>query len=256
MNATLYLGEVVHRRLRPRTHRLRYRVFWMLLDLNELGEAEGRFRLFSHNRFNLLGFHDADHGDGSTTPLRVQVTRLLHREGVDIGSGAIRLLTMPRVLGYVFNPISLYYCHRPDGGLAAMIYEVTSTFRERRAYVLPVAAADGREGRIDQRAAKGLYVSPFMDMDMRYAFRGTVPDENLGLAIDGLDREGLLIATAMRGRRRPLSDRAILAATAATPLLTIKVVVAIHWEALKLWLKGVPLTRKPSREPRTVGVEG
>lgn len=248
MNSALYRGQVMHHRLRPREHTLRYRVFWMLLDLDELDQMSRSLRFFSRNRFNLMGFHDADHGDGSETPLRVQATRLLERRGVDIGSGAIRLLTMPRVLGYVFNPISLYYCHRPDGALAAMIYEVTSTFRERRAYVLPVAPEDGRVGRIDQATGKGLYVSPFMDMDMRYAFKGSVPDDRLELAIDGLDSQGLLIATAMRGRRRALSDRAVLAAMAAMPLLTIKVVAAIHWEALKLWLKGVPLTRKPPAE--------
>lgn len=253
MNSALYSGQVMHHRLRPREHTLRYRVFWMLLDLDELDEMSRSLRFFSRNRFNLMGFHDADHGDGSETPLRVQATRLLERRGVDIGSGAIRLLTMPRVLGYVFNPISLYYCHRPDGALAAMIYEVTSTFRERRAYVLPVAPEDGRVGRIDQATGKGIYVSPFMDMDMRYAFKGSVPDERLDLAIDGLDSQGLLIATAMRGRRRALSDRAVLAAMAAMPLLTIKVVAAIHWEALKLWLKGVPLTRKPPAEAIRAG---
>lgn len=253
MNSALYSGQVMHHRLRPREHTLRYRVFWMLLDLDELDQMSRSLRFFSRNRFNLMGFHDADHGDGSETPLRVQATRLLERRGVDIGSGAIRLLTMPRVLGYVFNPISLYYCHRPDGALAAMIYEVTSTFRERRAYVLPVAPEDGRVGRIDQATGKGLYVSPFMDMDMRYAFKGAVPDDRLNLAIDGLDSQGLLIATAMRGRRRALSDRALLAAMAAMPLLTIKVVAAIHWEALKLWLKGVPLTRKPPAEPIRAG---
>lgn len=253
MNSALYSGQVMHHRLRPREHTLRYRVFWMLLDLDELDQMSRSLRFFSRNRFNLMGFHDADHGDGSETPLRVQATRLLERRGVDIGSGAIRLLTMPRVLGYVFNPISLYYCHRPDGALAAMIYEVTSTFRERRAYVLPVAPEDGRVGRIDQATGKGLYVSPFMDMDMRYAFKGSVPDDRLDLAIDGLDSQGLLIATAMRGRRRALSDRAVLAAMAAMPLLTIKVVAAIHWEALKLWLKGVPLTRKPPAEAIRAG---
>jgi DUF1365 family protein len=253
VNSALYSGQVMHHRLRPREHTLRYRVFWMLLDLDELDQMSRSLRFFSRNRFNLMGFHDADHGDGSETPLRVQATRLLERRGVDIGSGAIRLLTMPRVLGYVFNPISLYYCHRPDGALAAMIYEVTSTFRERRAYVLPVAPEDGRVGRIDQATGKGLYVSPFMDMDMRYAFKGSVPDDRLDLAIDGLDSQGLLIATAMRGRRRALGDRALLAAMAAMPLLTIKVVAAIHWEALKLWLKGVPLTRKPPAEAIRAG---
>lgn len=255
MNSALYSGDVVHARLRPRRHRLRYRVFWLLLDLAELDAVDRRLRLLSRNRFNLLGFHDRDHGDGSGRPLRDQILELLDREGVDIGAGAIRLLTMPRVLGYVFNPISLYYCHRPDGRLAAMVYEVTSTFGERHAYVLPVAAEDAAEDRIRQSADKRLYVSPFMTMGMRYDFRGKAPSEALTLLIDGFDREGLLIATAMRGRRRPLTDRTLLTAALAMPLLTLKVTAGIHWEALRLWLKGVPLTSRvlPPTVPPAAG---
>ncbi|SFS86656.1 DUF1365 domain-containing protein [Brevundimonas viscosa] len=244
MISALYTGDVVHARLRPRRHRLRYRVFWLLLDLAELDAVDGRLRLFSRNRFNLLGFHDRDHGDGSGRPLREQIVELLAREGVDIGAGAVRLLTMPRVLGYVFNPISLYYCHRPDGRLAAMVYEVTSTFGERHAYVLPVAAEDAAEDRIRQAADKRLYVSPFMGMGMRYGFRGKAPSDALTLLIDGFDDEGLLIATAMRGRRRPLTDRTVLTTALSIPLLTLKVTAGIHWEALRLWLKGVPLTSR------------
>ena len=245
MNSALYRGEVTHRRLRPREHRLRYRVFWLLLDLAELDEIDGRLRLLSRNRFNLLSFHDRDHGDGSGRPLRDQVTALLRREGLDIGGGAVRLLTMPRVLGYVFNPISLYYCHGADGSLAAVIYEVTSTFGERHAYVLPVASGDADV--IRQDARKALHVSPFMGMDMRYAFRGHAPTEHMDLTIDGSDPEGLLIVAAMSGRRFTLTNSAILRAALSTPFLTVKVVAAIHWEALKLWLKGVHLHPAPSR---------
>lgn len=247
MISALYRGEVTHRRLKPRVHRLRYRVFWLLLDLDELDAVDRRLALFSRGRFNLTGFHDRDHGDGSATPLREQILRRLRADGVDIGSGAVRLLTMPRVLGFVFNPISLYFCHRPDGRLAAMVYEVSSTFGERHAYVAPVTGRDAREGVIRHQRDKRLYVSPFMEMDMRYAFRGRVPGETMGLAIDASDAEGPVIATAMGGRRRALSDRTLLAAVAAMPLMTLKVVAAIHWEALRLWLKGVPVTlgRKP-----------
>lgn len=245
MNSALYRGEVMHRRLRPREHRLRYRVFWLLLELAELDEIDSRMRLLSRNRFNLLSFHDRDHGDGSGRPLRDQVTALLRREGVDIGAGAVRLLTMPRVLGYVFNPISLYYCHGADGRLAAVIYEVTSTFGERHAYVLPVTDGDADQGLIRQAARKALHVSPFMSMDMRYAFRGHAPAEWMDLTIDGTDSEGLLIVAAMNGRRHALTDGAILNAALSTPFLTLKVMAAIHWEALKLWLKGVRLHPAP-----------
>lgn len=246
MNSALYRGEVTHRRFRPREHRLRYRVFWLLLDLAELDAIDDRCRLLSRNRFNLLSFHDSDYGDGSRTGLRDQIKALLLREGVEIEGGAVRILTMPRVLGYAFNPISVYYCHAIDGRLAAMIYEVTSTFGERHAYVLPVAP-DARS-MIRQGARKALHVSPFMGMDMRYAFRGHAPAQTLDLAIDGADSEGLLIVAAMTGQRRALSDRAILVAALSIPLMTLKVVVAIHWEALKLWLKGVRLHPAPSRQ--------
>lgn len=243
--SALYRGAVVHRRFRPRSHRLRYRVFWLLLDLAEVDDLDRRLTLFARDRFNLLSFHDRDHGDGSATPLREQIEARLASVGVDLEGGPIRLLTMPRVLGYVFNPISLYYCHRPDGALAAMVYEVTSTFGLRHAYVAPIRPEDRNAGLVRQRAAKALYVSPFMDMDMDYVFRGQAPGERLGLTIEGRDGEGVLIAATLGARRRRLSDGALLATVLAMPFLTLKVVAAIHWEALKLWLKGVPLTRQP-----------
>ncbi len=204
--SALYRGGVMHRRLRPRAHQLNYRVFWLLLDLAEIDGLDRRLRLFSRNRFNLLSFHDRDHGDGSGMALRPQIEDFLRRAGIDIGDGPIRLLTMPRVLGYVFNPISLYYCHQADGRLAAMVYEVTSTFGARHAYVIPVPNVDQAAGLIRQGAAKALYVSPFMEMEMDYAFRGHAPGERLDLTIDGLDAEGVLITAAMSGERRPLQD--------------------------------------------------
>jgi len=252
--SALYRGEVMHRRARPRVHQLRYRVFWLLLDLSELDRLDARLKLFSRNGFNLLSFHDGDHGDGSTKPLRDQVEALLARAGLDLGGGPIRLLTMPRVLGYVFNPISLFYCHHADGRLGAMIYEVTSTFGVRHAYLIPVPSADQADGLISQCAAKALHVSPFMGMEMDYEFRGRVPGERLELTIGGFDAAGLLITAVMSAARRPMSDRALLAVVAAIPLLTLKVVAAIHWEALRLWFKGVRLRPRPApaREPVTL----
>jgi DUF1365 family protein len=252
--SALYVGRVSHQRTRPVTHRLSYRVFWLLLDLADIDALGRRLRLLSRNRFNLLSFYDRDHGDGSDKPLRSQLEAWLGRAGIDIGDGPIRLLTMPRVLGYVFNPISFYFCHRPDGRLAAMVYEVTSTFGLRHSYVLPVRPEDQAAGLIRQETAKDLYVSPFMGMDMNYEFRGRTPRERLGLAVRGLDADGLLITAAMSARRRPLQDLDLLSAALSLPFMTLKVMAAIHWEALKLWLKGVPLTRQPApaHEPVTI----
>lgn len=242
--SALYRGVVTHERFRPRRHRLAYRVFWLLLDLGEIEALDRRLRLFSRGRFNLMSFADRDHGDGRT-PLRTWAEDQLRGAGIAPPGGPIRLLTMPRVLGFVFNPISLYYCHAPDGRLAAMIYEVTSTFGERRAYVMPVEDAGGR---IDQAADKALHVSPFLKMDLRYAFLGRAPGERLGLTIHADGPDGRMLSATMTGRRTELGDRALLMSALAVPFLTLKVVAAIHWEALRLWLKGVPYVPRPGRK--------
>lgn len=242
--SALYDGVVTHERVRPKRHRLGYRVFWLLLDLAEIDEVARSTRIFSRNRFNLLSFFDRDHGDGSGAPLRPQIEAQLAAAGVDLSGGAVRLLTMPRILGHVFNPISIYYCHRPDGALAAVVYEVTSTFRNRYAYVAAVEPEAGARGEIRQSRAKRLYVSPFMEVDMQYHFRGRTPGAKLSLAIEGADADGPLIHAAMAARRSEISDRALMRAWISHPLMTLKVVAAIHWEALKLFAKGVPLTRQ------------
>ena len=251
----LYRGRVMHRRLRPKPHVLEYGVFWVTLDLDRMDQAIKACRRFSRNRFNLLSFHDADHGDRSGQPLRQQVEGWLERAGIDLDGGPIRLLTMPRVLGYVFNPISFYYCFHSDGRLRAMAYEVTSTFKVRHTYVLPIAQTHQADGLIDQSAAKALYVSPFMGMEMDYRFRGHAPSETLDMTITGFDAQGPLIVAAMKADRFALEDRAIWKAVLALPFLTVKVVAAIHWEALKLWLKGVRLTRQPPPAPEPVTVQ-
>lgn len=253
--SALYRGQVMHRRLRPKAHRLTYRVFWLLLDLAQIDQLDRRLRLFSLNRFNLLSFHESDHGDGSGSALRPQIEGWLSRADIEIGSGPVRLLTMPRVLGYVFNPISIYYCHQADERLAAVVYEVTNTFGVRHAYVIPVAADDQAAGLIRQGAAKALYVSPFMGMEMDYAFRGHAPGPWLDMTIDGLDTQGLLITAALSAERRPLEDRELLSATVAMPLLTLKVMASIHWEALMLWIKGIGLTRQPPPAPEPVTIQ-
>ncbi|MCC6720554.1 MAG: DUF1365 family protein [Acetobacteraceae bacterium] len=239
----LYPGTVVHTRLRPVRHRLRYRMLNMLLDLDELPGLDRRLRLFGHNRRALFSFHDADHGDGSATPLRRQVEGHLRQAGIDPAGGHIRVLCMPRVLGMVFNPLTTYFCHGSDGALQAMLYEVNNTFRQRHSYLIPVAGAVA--GTLRQRCDKRFFVSPFMDMSLSYNFRLTLPGERLGLAIDAHDAAGPLLFAAVTGRRRALDDRSLLAAFFAHPLLAMRVLGGIHWEALKLWRKGLRVRLRP-----------
>lgn len=239
----LYVGQVGHTRVRPRRHALRYRVFMLLLDLDALEATAQTLRWFSLGRFNLLSFHPRDHGDGSDTPLRDQVERHLAGAGIALHGGPIRLLCMPRVLGYGFNPISLYFCHTRDGALAAVLYEVTSTFGERHSYL--VAHRPDEPAGAEHRVGKRLHVSPFMDMAMTYAFRVQAPADAVSVAIAASDAEGPMLAASFTGRRRPLTDGEILRACASHPLLTLKVIAAIHWEAARLLLKGLRLRPGP-----------
>src|SRR3984957_20308075 len=256
LRPTLSPGPVPPRRGRPRPHRLRYRVFWMLLDLDEIDRLPASLRLFSHNRFNALSFFDADHGDGSGRPLRDQVEGHLRAAGLATDGGAIRLFCMPRIFGYGFNPLSVYFCYQRDGSLAALLYEVHNTFRERHSYLIPVDRVAGVAGApgavIEQHCRKGFYVSPFMDMDMDYTFRVAVPDQRVMVAIRAADNDGLLLAAALTGERSALTDAALLRALATHPLLTLKVLGAIHWHALRLLLKGLKPRPLPPATPDTV----
>ncbi|SHG89177.1 hypothetical protein SAMN02745157_5008 [Kaistia soli DSM 19436] len=241
----LFSGTVVHRRLRPKRHQLRYRVFWLLLDLDELDALDGRLRLFSRGRFNMLSFYDGDHGASDTMTLRQLVTGQLHAAGITQPIAAIRLLTMPRMFGYAFNPISLFFCHAPDGQLAAIVYEVHNTFGQRHSYIAAIDGPADSDNLFRHACQKQFYVSPFLGMDLDYDFAVRPPADAVSLAVNGSDEAGIVIATSMTGERHAITDRSLLGAVFSHPLLTLKVIAGIHWEALKLWRKGVPLTRRP-----------
>jgi DUF1365 family protein len=234
--SALYAGAVVHQRLRPVRHKLRYGIVQMLLDLDELPSLSSRLRMFAHDRFGVFAFHERDHGGGVPGGLRAWVEQSLQAAGIAAPCGAIRLLCMPRILGHAFNPISVFFCHGLDTGLIAMIYEVRNTFGERHVYLM---RADGDGSQIRQICAKGFYVSPFMPMQLTYRFRVTPPGANVSLGITASDAEGILIATAFGGAREVLTDMALLRHFLRMPFQGSKVLAAIHWEALKLWLKGV-----------------
>lgn len=245
--SALYLGSVMHRRITPRPHRLRYRAFWLLIDLDEV-DALGPLRLFSRNRFNLMSFHDSDHGDGRQ-PLRAYVERTLAEHAFAWDGGRIALLCMPRILGYVFNPLSIYFCYRRDGSLAALLYEVRNTFGQMHSYLLPVAA---QAPVIRQRCDKAFYVSPFLGMDLTYDFRVVPPSDKVSVVVSAANPRGPVLIASLVGERRALSDRTLALALLTHPLLTLKVIGAIHWEALKIWGKGIRLQPRPPAPARSV----
>jgi DUF1365 family protein len=255
-NSALYRGSVMHLRLRPARHRLRYRVFSLLLDLDELPDLARRLRLFSLNRFNLFSLHERDHGAGAAQGLRAHVDAQLCAAGLETG-GAIRLLTMPRILGHVFNPLSIYFCHRPDGPLQALLYEVNNTFGERHVYLIEVDPVRRKDETVVQSCAKRFHVSPFLALDMHYRFEidGPRPDQGgLRIAITASDTGGPVLTACFDARRRALDDRGLALAFLSYPLLTLKVVCAIHWEALRLWIKGVHLHPTPPAPPEAVTI--
>ena len=269
--SALYVGRVTHRRLRPVQHALSYRVYALLLDLDELPALDEALTWFSRSRFNLVSVHDRDHGAGGPQDLAAHVREAAAGFGVD-ASGPAELLCYPRVLGYVFNPLAVYFLHDADGAPSGVLYEVSNTFGERHSYLIP-APKGGHEGTdpvIRQTADKKFHVSPFMPMEMRYHFRVRRPRAEAHLLIreteraEGPDRRdgAVVLHAGFQGRRVELSDRTLLSAFAQHPLMTLKVIGGIHAEAVRLLAKGLrlragdptpaaPITFVPAQGPAT-----
>lgn len=235
----LYAGSVVHKRLVPKRHAFAYRVFALCLDVDEIDRLDRELRLFSRGRANVLSFYDADCGEAGGRPIAEKTRRLLAEAGLEAFGAHIELLTYPRILGYVFTPLSVFFCHDAVGALGAVIYEVTNTFGERRSYLIE---ARGRAGEtLVQRCPKQLYVSPFTGANGTYSFHVVPPSRCTVVGVAFRDGDQPVLKTHFRGERIALTDASVAQLLARHPLMTLKVVGAIHYEALRLWLKGVPL---------------
>ncbi len=232
MSHSLYDGSVMHHRVRPRRHRFTYKVFWSLLDIDQLDDLP---RFFSHNRFNLFSFRDSDYGPRDSSPLRPWIETVCADEDINIVGGRVSILTFPRMLGYAFNPLSVWFCHDSSGDLAAVLYETTNTFGERHSYLLPV-----NDGRIDHTWKKRLFVSPFIDLDATYRFRVQAPGEKVTIASRVADKDGHLLTAALEGRQVDMTTSNLLRLFIRRPLMTVKVIAGIHYEALRLVLKRAP----------------
>lgn len=244
--AALYFGDVMHARLKPMGHRFSYRVMSLLIDLDRLDEADTQSPLFGVNRAALYSFRESDHGDRDGSSLAAYARRCATERGIDLRGGRIELLCYPRLLGYTFNPLSTYFCSDADGRVALIIYEVRNTFGDIHSYVLPVEPGQHSEAGIRQQQDKLFYVSPFIEMPMRYHFRVTPPEEDVRLRILETDAEGPVLAATFFGRRRALTSAALLRSFFGLPLVTFKIMAAIHWEALRLWIKGARLVPRPA----------
>ena len=251
--SALYPGVVAHTRLRPVRHRLRHRMLAMLIDLDELPELARRLPFFSLERFNLVSFHARDHLDGGGGGGGDDLRAELCKAGIETGGGAIRLFCMPRILGTVFNPLSIFFCHGADGDLRALLYEVRNTFGQRHSYLIPVDNQSAA-GPIRQSCEKRFYVSPFMEMTLTYQFRLATPGERFSVAIDVRDGSGLILTAAFHGARQELSTGALVRGFLRHPLQAAQVLGAIHWEALLLFAKGMRIKPRPPTPENAVTV--
>lgn len=247
---TIYSGEVMHARLKPVGHRFSYSVFSLLVDVDRLQELRRMTPLLGVNAAGPASFWEKDHVERAGETLRAYVDRLLAGAGLS-APASVRLLAYPRILGYVFNPISVYFCYDEAGELTALIYAVRNTFGERHTYVAPVLPGELSAAGVRQTRAKLFHVSPFVGMAARYDFRVLPPGRAVRLRIHESEAGEPLLAATFGGRARPLGTLTLAACLLKFPLMTWKIVAGIHWEALKLWLKGLRFHHSPP-PPQTV----
>ena len=243
--AALYVGTVMHARMKPVTHRFNYRVFTALINLDRLDELDRLSAVFSVNRFNLFSFYPSDHGPRKNGSLAAYVRDLLREGGLHDTISDVCLLCYPRLLGYAFNPLSVYYAYAADTKLLGIVYEVRNTFGEHHTYVAVIQPGELTPSGLRQKREKLFYVSPFNSLDLDYHFRLTPPGKKIAVRILATNAEGPVLAAAFSGRHATFSTAELVLQFLTIPIMTIKIMAGIHFEALRLWLKGLRMVKRP-----------
>ncbi len=233
MNSCIYNGEVTHTRFKPVRHFLKYKTFSLLIDLDEINLLDKSIGIFSHNKFNIFSFYDKDHGDRDGGNLKDWVISNLKKFQIKENITNIKVLCYPRILGYVFNPLSIFYCYEKDK-LVAIFYEVKNTFNEQHTYIFKIKNNE----EIIQKCRKKFYVSPFMDMETFYNFKLLNPNDKLSVFIKQTDADGTILTATQTGDKKEFSYKQLAINFLKYPLMTIKIISSIHYEALLLWKKG------------------
>ena len=245
METCIYKGIVTHRRFKPKRHFFNYKIFSVLFDLDELKDLEKKISIFSLNKFNVFSFYNKDHGNRDGSDIKNWVKNNLKKFNINFEVSKIKLLCFPRIFGYVFNPLSIFYCYNEKSELRAILYEVKNTFNEQHTYIFQVK---NNSKIITQSCNKKFYVSPFMEMETSYNFRLSEPKETLSVFIKQKDNDGMLLSACQIGKKEQISTKRLLVNFLKHPMMTIKIIMAIHFEALRLWKKGVKLVKKKTND--------
>ena len=240
-NSCIYIGSVIHKRFKPKKHFFKYSVFSLFLDLDEINELDEKIPFFSYNKFNILSFFDKDHGYRDGSSIKDWLIQILQKKNISTRDIQIKILCYPRIFGYVFNPLSIFFIYDSNSNPIAILYEVKNTFGEQHTYVFKI---DIKNKQIFNNCKKKFYVSPFMDLESKYFFKVLIPNERLSVIIDQRDKDGKLLFASQDGERVKLSSKNLLKSYLKHPLMTLKIISAIHYEALKLWMKGIKLVKK------------
>ena len=250
-NSKIYTGKVIHKRFKPKEHYFKYNVFSLLIDLNELEEINTYIKFFSYNKFNIISFYDKDHGDRDGSSIKLWVKKNLRNIGIMTEDISIKLLCYPRIFGYVFNPLSTYFIYNKHSELISIFYEVKNTFGEQHTYIFK--AQD--EKTVQNKCKKKFYVSPFIEMDCEYHFKTLNPREQLSVVINQNDKDGKLLFASQDGISKDFNNKNLILSYLTHPLMTFKIIGAIHYEAFKLWAKRIKLIAKKIKLKNNITIE-
>jgi len=251
-NSCIYNGTVIHKRYKPKKHFFKYSVFSLLLDLSELEILRDKIRFFSINRFNLISFFEKDHGNRDDSSLVGWVKKNLEQNQIKTENIKIKLLCYPRIFGYVFNPLSIFFVYDQKETLVSILYEVKNTFGEQHTYVFKI---ENENNLVQNNCTKKFHVSPFIEMDCNYFFRILKPGERLSVIIDQYDQAGKILYASQDGKKANLTGKELIKSYLKHPLMTFKIISAIHFEAFKLWIKGIKLVKKKLKIKNNITVE-
>ena len=251
-NSSIYTGTVIHKRFKPKVHSFNYKVFSLLIDLSEFDILDKNLKLFSYNRFNLISFFNKDHGPRDGSSLKKWVIENLKKNNLEFNDVQIKLLCYPRILGYVFNPLSVFYVFDKNQKLISILYEVKNTFGEQHTYIFK---SDKDQNLIQHVCKKKFHVSPFIEMDCVYFFRLLKPGNKISVIIDVNDREGKILYASQDGTKSELNNNTLIKAYLKHPLMTFKIILAIHFEAFKLWTKGIKFIKKKVKIKNNITIE-